>query len=482
MGMPKKPVKEDLNQRVSDLGTRSDMPDRIEPGVLFDKAPVAMLILNRDRRLCHFNEAAAAMAGRTGKTAIGLRGGEFLRCVHAFDEPKGCGYGKACEACIVRRTVLDTFKTGVNHQSVEAQISLGAEKPIEGNWVLISTTRIKLSEGERVLVSLEDISDRKRTEEALTKKKDEVLLHVKLANLFLASPGEAVFSEVLDLLRNEFNCSYGYFGYIDEAGDLICPSMTRIVWDQCRMPQKSIVFPKDCWGGLWGKSLQERISIRRNHHIVTPEGHIPLQNAIVGPLVVQNHLVGQIALANRPSGFTQKDEDKLNSIADFIAPILQIYLEKEKAQKQLLAEADKLKERNIALKVLLETQGQEKQQQVEKITRHFERLVLPYYEKLKRCHDKETRLTLLEIVEANTHVCLSTEKQLYYSSYREFTPMEVQVADLIKLGKSSKEIADLLNISPRSVYFHRNNLRRKLNIHKTHSNLKTTLISRSSTS
>lgn len=57
MEMPKKPVKEDLNQRVSDLGTRSDMPDRIEPGVLFVKAPGAMLIFNRDHRLCHPNEA-----------------------------------------------------------------------------------------------------------------------------------------------------------------------------------------------------------------------------------------------------------------------------------------------------------------------------------------------------------------------------------------------------------------------------------------
>lgn len=113
-----------------------------------------------------------------------------------------------------------------------------------------------------------------------------------------------------------------------------------------------------------------------------------------------------------------------------------------------MAEADKLKERNIALKVLLETHGQEKAQQVEKITRNFERLVLPYYEKLMHCHDKETRQTLLEIVQANTHACLSAEKQSHFPLYRGFTPMEVQVADLIKLGKTSKEIADLIHISP----------------------------------
>jgi DNA-binding CsgD family transcriptional regulator len=476
---PKKTVEEDLRQRVPGSASTSDMPGRIELGVLFDKAPVAMLIFNRDRRLCHLNEAAVAMAGREKKTAIGLRGGEFLRCIHAFEDPKGCGYSKACDACIVRRTVLDTFQTGVDHRSVEAPVPHGAEGAIEERWVRLSTTRIELPEGERVLLCLEDISDRKRAEEALTEKNDELLLHVKIANLFLTSPSEAVFSEILELLCDEFNSRYGYFGFIDEEGDLICPSMTRDIWDQCRMLQKSIVFPKACWGGLWGTSLQEKRCIRRNHNLTTPKGHIPLQNAIVVPLVVQDHLVGQFALANKPSGFAQTDEAQLTSIADFIAPILKIYLEKEKANIQLLAEADKLKERNIALKVLLETHGQEKTQQVEKITRNFERLVLPYYEKLMHCHDKETRQILLEIVQANTHACLSAEKQSHSPSYREFTPMEVQVADMIKLGKTSKEIADLLHISPRSVYFHRNNLRRKLNIHKTKSNLKTLLISHS---
>jgi PAS domain S-box-containing protein len=601
MDRSKQTVEDDPRQRGPGLMSTSAVSDRIDFGELFEKAPVAMLIFNRDRRLCHLNEAAVAMANRVKEDAIGLRGGELLRCVHAFSDPRGCGYSKACDTCIVRKTVLDTFQTGVDHRSVEASFRRGVNDAIDETWVHMSTSRINLPEGERVLICLEDISDRKRaekalrlsernfrlvtettedvfwmstcgigkmlyvspayetlwgrsredlyrsprsfmeaihpedrdrylnvlsafhakgkpydceyrilkkdgsvrwirekgypvahsldaaalmsgicsditdlkqTEAALTKKNTELLLNCQLAHLFLTSPSEEVFVEILELLRGAFNCRCGYFGYIDEAGDLVCPSMTRMVWDQCRIPQKNIVFPKDGWAGLWGRSLQEKVSLRRNSDLRTPEGHIPLRNAMVVPLVVQDRLVGQFALANTPSAFTQDDEERLNAIADFLAPILQIYLEKEKVKKQLVSEAGKLRERNIALKVLLETHGQEKKQQVEKITRNFEKLVLPYYDKIMQCHDRDTRRTLLEIVEANTHVCLSAEKASHSPSFRDLTPMEVQVADLIKLGKTSKEIAELLHISPRSVYFHRNNLRRKLNIHKTKSNLK----------
>ena len=53
--------------------------------------------------------------------------------------------------------------------------------------------------------------------------------------------------------------------------------------------------------------------------------------------------------------------------------------------------------------------------------------------------------------------------------------MESQVAVLIKEGKSSKEISETLKISVRAVYFHRENIRKKLNLSNTSSNLKTYL-------
>ena len=55
------------------------------------------------------------------------------------------------------------------------------------------------------------------------------------------------------------------------------------------------------------------------------------------------------------------------------------------------------------------------------------------------------------------------------------TPAELQVANLIKLGKRSKEIAEILHLSPGTVNVHRKNIRKKLDIDHQKANLQTLL-------
>jgi DNA-binding NarL/FixJ family response regulator len=52
-------------------------------------------------------------------------------------------------------------------------------------------------------------------------------------------------------------------------------------------------------------------------------------------------------------------------------------------------------------------------------------------------------------------------------SYELLTERERQVLQLIAEGKSNKEIATILNLSPYTVESHRNNLMQKLNLHNT---------------
>jgi len=56
------------------------------------------------------------------------------------------------------------------------------------------------------------------------------------------------------------------------------------------------------------------------------------------------------------------------------------------------------------------------------------------------------------------------------------TPREIQVATLVKEGRNSGQIADILNISKGAVDFHRNNIRKKLGINKAKVNLRSFLL------
>jgi len=138
--------------------------------------------------------------------------------------------------------------------------------------------------------------------------------------------------------------------------------------------------------------------------------------------------------------------------------------ELKRAEDDSKSRARRLEERNIALKVVLDNREEEKQALSQTILNNFERRVFPFYERLSRSHTKEDIQVLLEIVASNMRECLAPLSRAVPNVYRLLTPMEIQVADLIKSGKTSKEISTILNISTRSVFSHRNNIRRKFQL------------------
>jgi DNA-binding CsgD family transcriptional regulator/PAS domain-containing protein len=133
-------------------------------------------------------------------------------------------------------------------------------------------------------------------------------------------------------------------------------------------------------------------------------------------------------------------------------------------EKTLALHAEHLKEVNTALKVLLEHREEEKKQSDENILINLKKLILPYIEKIEKSKLNEKNATYLGIVKSNLWELVSPFANKLSSKYYEFTPSEIQIADLIKHGKTSKEIASLLNVSPKAVSFHRGNIRKKLGL------------------
>ncbi len=83
--------------------------------------------------------------------------------------------------------------------------------------------------------------------------------------------------------------------------------------------------------------------------------------------------------------------------------------------------------------------------------------------------------TYLSIIRANLKDFISPFAHHLSSKYLNLTPTEIQVADLIKQGQSSKEIAALMKVSADAVAFHRANIRAKLEISGKKVNLRTYL-------
>ncbi len=102
---------------------------------------------------------------------------------------------------------------------------------------------------------------------------------------------------------------------------------------------------------------------------------------------------------------------------------------------------------------------------------------MPYINKLKEGNLKDRQHVYLEIIESNLNDIISPFIQGMSFEMLKLTPSEIQIANLIKQGKGSKEIATTLNLSSRTIDFHRDNIRKKFNINGKKINLRTYLLS-----
>ena len=147
--------------------------------------------------------------------------------------------------------------------------------------------------------------------------------------------------------------------------------------------------------------------------------------------------------------------------------------EELKEQKQSLEEA------NIALKVLIKHRENDKLELEKNVLTNVKVLVLPYVEKLKEVPLKPRNKTLVELIENHLKDIISPLLQKFLNIQIILTPQEIKVVALIKDGKSSKEIAEILNISETTVNFHRKNLRKKFGLKNRQMNLRSYLMSMS---
>lgn len=146
-------------------------------------------------------------------------------------------------------------------------------------------------------------------------------------------------------------------------------------------------------------------------------------------------------------------------------------------QKQLEDKNKSLEEANIALKVVIRQRETDRQEMEIKFLSNIKTLVLPYIDKLKSARLSRKDQTLVCIVQDHLNDIISPMIQQLSHAGILLTPQETQVAALIKDGKTTFEIADILNISPATVNFHRKNLRTKLGLKNRTANLRTYLLS-----
>jgi PAS domain S-box-containing protein len=196
-----------------------------ELSVIHEHAPIAMMLMDPQRRVRKVNGFAARFARRAAHEMIGMTGGEALRCLHHLDDPRGCGFGPACADCRVRQAVVETFESHTGKPEVEAWLPFPKGESHEQRCLLISTAYLKTDVIERVLVCAQDITGRKLAEAAMRESEE------RFSKAFRSSPASLVITDIDTALFIDVNaCWMRLLGYCRE--ELIGRTSMQVdIWD-----------------------------------------------------------------------------------------------------------------------------------------------------------------------------------------------------------------------------------------------------------
>ncbi len=140
---------------------------REELKAIYDNSPVMMCVIDTGRRILYANKTFSSFAGVDEQDIIGGRPGGVFGCINALDDPRGCGFGKNCRNCSLRLAIEGTIKTGQGRHNVES-VTYMIHDGVSHEIVLLASTSLIFSDSRpRLLLCLNDITDRKRAEDNL---------------------------------------------------------------------------------------------------------------------------------------------------------------------------------------------------------------------------------------------------------------------------------------------------------------------------
>ncbi len=159
-----------------------------ELDAVFENSPIINTLVDRDARILKINHTGLKFTGKQRNEVLGLLSGEVFNCVNALGEGKTCGKSPACKGCVIRNSITLAFQTGEDCYKVYGKFLADLGNGLEQRHLLVSTSLINVEKSERVLVSIDDVTEQKAYEKKLAFTKLSVN-QAKAAILWLKPDG-----------------------------------------------------------------------------------------------------------------------------------------------------------------------------------------------------------------------------------------------------------------------------------------------------
>jgi PAS domain S-box-containing protein len=372
------------------------------------------------------------------------------------------------------------------------QVEYEMNQTLEGKELAVSVNYVPHRDDEGSVVGffalIQDITDLKRAENALQKAHDKLEKRVEERTSELAKVNEQLNREIEEskqaeeALRvkthdlgervKELKCLYG-ISHLAEKPDISLDAILRVT---VGLIPSSWQYPEITCSRV---ILEGREFTSDNFQDTTWK-----QSSDILVYGEQKGTVEVCYMEERPETdegpFLKEHRDLINAIAARLGRIAET-MQAEKTVKErgeeLVIKARNLEEVNTALRVLLQKREEDKTKIEENVLSNIKELVEPYLDKLKKSDLDVLQMGHLSVLESNLNDVISPFSSRLSSKFLNLSPSEIRIANLVKQGKNTKEIAELMSLSSTTVATHRRNIRKKLGISDKKANLRTHLLS-----
>jgi PAS domain S-box-containing protein len=207
----------------------------------------------------------------------------------------------------------------------------------------------------RLFVHIIDITDRIAMEEKLMHSERKLGYLNRIAQIFLMYEGSSSAQHILDAIIEAAESSVGVFGQIDGQGNLTIKAVSEEAVKKGPGWLDRKDYPHAINRGIWERAIAEGKSFFENRPVAFSRSHHPISRVLSTPLTYQGRVTGVITVANKHSDYDANDVMLLESIAAFIAPVLNAQQERSRQEKERLRMEQIVKESEELHRMMIET-------------------------------------------------------------------------------------------------------------------------------
>ena len=231
--------------------------------------------------------------------------------------------------------------------------------------------------------------------------------------------------------------------------------------------------------------LNGQLCYRAYHDASTPCPDCPTQRAVetgrpqigIVPYDGPDHIVGRQQLSVFP---LFDDAGNIFGLIEYVRDVTTLKTEElavENLKKRIQFQHQTLQEQEVALRVLRKQGEADARRALNTVSEHVNTLILPL---LRRIQDQVEDVALSDELETLERRLCDVLSPFCSRIARDtnLSPREIEIAELIRSGRTTQQIASSLGISAKGVDFHRMNIRKKLGLVNSSEHLRPFLLRR----